>query len=351
VIRHFTEAEGDPRVIAAETTMIRPPAARPAVAPLLSVEKLVVEMPLADSHVRIVDGIDFSIGAAERVALVGESGSGKSMTAQALMRLNPRMRLSGRVLLDGTDLLALPEAKMGALRGSKIAMVFQDPMTSLNPLMTIGDQVTESLRIRGVSKPEARRRALAILDELRVARAAERLESYPHEFSGGMRQRVVLAIALVTEPKLLIADEPTTALDVRVQRQVLDLIDEVSRRRGLSVMLITHDLGIVANFADRVMVMYSGRIVETSQVDTFFANPIHPYGRGLLAAVPRIDRTSERLASVPGTPPLPWARPSGCAFSPRCEFRGERCMRVIPESVPVGNSTVACHLADGGTDV
>lgn len=222
--------------------------------PLVTVDKLTVDMPLGRSgaSVRIVDGVDFSIGVGERVALVGESGSGKSLTARALMRLDRLARLSGRVDFDGTDLLKLSDRDMGRLRGSSIAMVFQDPMSFLDPLMTIGDQVAETLRIRGIGKAEARKRALAVLDELGVDRAAQRLDAYPHEFSGGMRQRVVLAMALIGEPRLLIADEPTTALDVRVQDQVLDLLDDVSTRRGLAVLFITHDLGVVAGFAERV---------------------------------------------------------------------------------------------------
>jgi oligopeptide/dipeptide ABC transporter ATP-binding protein len=314
-------------------------------APLLAAAGLSVDMPTPAGRVRIVDDIDFSIGVGERVALVGESGSGKSVTAQALMRLNRKAIVSGRIAFDGRDLVTLSEREMTALRGSALGMVFQDPMSSLDPLMTIGDQVAEVLRIRGVSARDARARALAVLDELRVERARERLDAYPHEFSGGMRQRVVLAMALVGEPRLVIADEPTTALDVRVQEQVLDLLDEVSAARGLSVLLITHDLGIVAGFADRVMVMYSGRIVEDADVGQVFARPRHPYTAGLIAAVPRIDRTLDRLAAVPGAPPPPRARPTGCAFHPRCAERLERCDRNRPEVVPLGAGRVACHKA------
>lgn len=312
---------------------------------LLAVDNLAVEIAAHAGPVRLVDGVSFSIGRGERVALVGESGSGKSVTAQAIMRLNTRVSLSGRIELDGTDLLGLPSRQMADIRGRRIGMVFQDPMSSLDPLMTIGDQIAETLRIRGISGKEARRRALDVLDELKVERAAERLDAYPHEFSGGMRQRVVLAMALVGEPDLLIADEPTTALDVRVQERVLDLLDEISRRRGLAVMLITHDMGIVAGFADRVMVMYSGRIVEENDASDLFGSPRHPYTIGLLEAVPRADVTVHRLPSIPGAPPVPANRPMGCAFHPRCDRAMAICSQVEPVETPIpALGRVRCHL-------
>ena len=316
--------------------------------PLVEVRGLSVEMPLAGGRdgIKIVDNIDFSIAVGERVALVGESGSGKSLTARALMRLDPAARLSGTVDFERKDLLTLSEKEMRHYRGSSIAMVFQDPMSFLDPLMTIGDQVAETLRIRGVGRVEARKRALSVLDELGVDRAAERLGSYPHEFSGGMRQRVVLAMALVGEPKLLIADEPTTALDVRVQDQVLDLLDDVSTRRGLAVLFITHDLGVVAGFAERVMVIYSGRIVEDGDVHTVFRDPKHPYTRGLIRAVPRIDQDLEELYAIPGAPPAPMARPTGCPFNPRCSDAFDRCRVELPQVLPVAGERVACHLHD-----
>jgi len=312
---------------------------------LLSVEQLSIDIAARGSNVRLVDRVSFGIGRGERVALVGESGSGKSVTAQAIMRLNSRVKLSGRVGLDGTDLLSLSPRQMADIRGKRIGMVFQDPMSSLDPLMTIGEQVAETLRIRGISKKDARRRALDVLDELKVERAAERLDAYPHEFSGGMRQRVVLAMALVGEPDLLIADEPTTALDVRVQERVLDLLDEISRRRGLAVLLITHDMGIVAGFADRVMVMYSGRLVEENEAGALFRAPQHPYSRGLLEAVPRADITVPRLPSISGAPPPPAARPSGCAFHPRCNRAMAVCStQEPPETVADLGARVRCHL-------
>ncbi len=314
---------------------------------LLFVENLSIDIARGEGSTRLVDRVSFGIGRGERVALVGESGSGKSVTAQALMRLNPRLNLSGRIRFDGTDLLDLPPRQMAELRGKRIGMVFQDPMSSLDPLMTIGDQIAETLRIRGISKAEARRRALDVLDELKVDRAAERLGAYPHEFSGGMRQRVVLAMALVAEPDLLIADEPTTALDVRVQERVLDLLDEISRRRSLAVLLITHDMGIVAGFADRVMVMYSGRIVEENEVTPLFRQPLHPYSRGLLEAVPRADRTVLRLPSIPGAPPPPAGRPTGCAFHPRCALALSHCATIEPEErIGSNGARVRCHLQE-----
>ncbi len=317
-------------------------------APLLSVEALSAEIGSGGDVVRLVDTVSFTIGRGERVALVGESGSGKSVTAQAIMRLNPRVRLSGRMLFDGTDLVGLAPRQMNAFRGGRIGMVFQDPMSSLDPLMTIGDQVAETLRVRGISRREALLRARDVLDELKVARAAERLGSYPHEFSGGMRQRVVLAMALIGEPDLLIADEPTTALDVRVQEHVLDLLDEISARRGLAVMLITHDLGIVAGFADRLMVMYSGRLVEENEVLSLFRGPRHPYTQGLLDAVPRVDRTVARLPSIPGTPPMPAQRPSGCHFHPRCPQAMPACSEVVPPETRIApDGRVRCLLHGG----
>jgi oligopeptide/dipeptide ABC transporter ATP-binding protein len=319
----------------------------PSRKPLVRVENLSVDIPLMrGAKIPIVDDVSFSIGVGERVALVGESGSGKSVTARALMRLDRVAKLSGKVHFDGTDLLTLSEREVAKYRGRSITMVFQDPMSFLDPLMTIGDQVAETLRIRGVSRAEARKRALAVLDELGVDRAAQRLDSYPHEFSGGMRQRVVLAMALVGEPQLLIADEPTTALDVRVQDQVLDLLDEVSTRRGLAVLFITHDLGVVAGFAERVMVMYSGRIVEDGEVGQVFAAPKHPYTRGLIKAVPRIDQDLEKLYAIPGAPPPPLARPSGCPFHPRCADAFDRCRAELPAVRTIDGVRVACHLHD-----
>ncbi|WP_394525496.1 ABC transporter ATP-binding protein [Paenarthrobacter nicotinovorans] len=311
----------------------------------LSVKDLCVDYSVGGEPRRIVDGFSLDLKPAERVALVGESGSGKSVTARSLMRLDRHALATGSIMLEGTELLALSEAQMRRVRGTSIGMVFQNPLSALDPLKTIGDQVTESLRIRGVSRRERDKRAISMLDELAVHDASRRLRAYPHEFSGGMRQRVVIAMALIGRPKVLIADEPTTALDVRVQEQVLKILDEVTAHHGTSVLLITHDLGIVAGFADRVAVMYSGRKVEEATTRQLFSSPAHPYTQGLLAAVPRIDRDVERLSAIPGAPPSPNNRPSGCAFRLRCPAAMEVCRTHVPVHSQLPESTqVACHL-------
>jgi peptide/nickel transport system ATP-binding protein len=323
-----------------------PPTATPPA--LLELTDVTVDVSTSSGITRIVDGVTLRLAAGERLALVGESGSGKSATAQAIMRLNPSATVGGRVEFDGTDLLTLPERRMRVLRGSSIGMVFQDPLRALSPVHTIGVQVTEPLRIRGVGRKEARRKAIATLDRLGVADAARRMRAYPHEFSGGMRQRVVLAIALIGDPQLLIADEPTTALDVRVQEKVLALIDEVAAERSLAVLMITHNLGMVADFADRVAVMYGGRVVESDDVLPLYDSPAHPYTRALLDAVPRLDRVAQELRPIPGVPATPANRPAGCAFHPRCARAGEVCGVTVPLSVakrpgaPSGG-TFACH--------
>ncbi|WP_295034629.1 ABC transporter ATP-binding protein [uncultured Microbacterium sp.] len=317
----------------------------PASAPLLSVRNLTIDAGPKEDPVRLVQDFSLEMRPGDRVALVGESGSGKSVTARSIMRLDPDFRLSGSVEFQGQDLLALSEKQMVGVRGHRIGMVFQDPMGALNPLMTVGDQVMEPLRIAGVPRAEAARRAKAVLEELGVVNAEARMRAYPHEFSGGMRQRVVLAMALISDPSLIIADEPTTALDVRVQEQVLTLMDKVSKERGLAVLLITHDLGTVAGFTDRVAVMYSGRKVDEGTVDTLFAPPAPPKTHGQLQAVPRIDQTVPRLLTIAGAPPHPANRPTGCAFNPRCPKAFDLCTREVPELRPAPDGgVVACHL-------
>jgi len=273
--------------------------------PLLDVEHLSIALPASrrvdgqGGDLTLVDDVSFSIRPGERVALVGESGSGKSLTARAIMRLDGEVRLTGSIRWDGGELVGAPEPVLRSLRGDDISMIFQDPMTALNPVLTIGEQVAEPLTVRGMSKTEALARAGEMLDRLRVPRAKERLRAYPGEFSGGMRQRVVMAAALIGQPRLLIADEPTTALDVRVQEQVLDLIVEQSSELGLAVLFITHDLSIVAGLAHQVIVMYRGRFIERQDVDALFAAPQHPYTRGLLGSIPRLDADpSARLSTV-----------------------------------------------------
>ncbi|GAA3695998.1 ABC transporter ATP-binding protein [Arthrobacter ginkgonis] len=273
--------------------------------PLLQVEKLSVHVPEANRIDRgrgdllLVDDVGFDIQPGERLALVGESGSGKSMTAKAIMQLDRNMALSGSIRWEGRELVGAPPATMRQLRGSAMSMIFQDPMTALNPVLTIGEQVAEPLLVRGVPRKKAYARAAEALQRLSVPRAQERLKAYPSEFSGGMRQRVVMAAALINEPKLLIADEPTTALDVRVQGQVLGLIEELSEELNLAVLFITHDLAIVAGLAHRVAVMYRGQLVEEQPVERLFDAPTHPYTRGLLASIPRLDADpSVRLRTV-----------------------------------------------------
>ncbi|GAB2842088.1 ABC transporter ATP-binding protein [Actinocorallia aurea] len=316
-------------------------------APLLDIRGLTVDFPAAKHRsVRIVRDLDLAVGRGERVALVGESGSGKSVTARALLRLDRHAALGGEVRFGGRDLLALRERELRAVRGAGIAMVMQDPQTTLNPVLTIGDQLTEALTLRGVPRATARAKARDALDRLGVARAEERMRAYPHEFSGGMRQRVCLAMAIIGDPQVLIADEPTTALDVRVQQAVLDLIDELAAERGMAVLLITHDLGVVAGYTDRVAVMYAGRKVEDCAVDAFFAGPRHPYAQGLLRSVPRVDRDVDAdLDLIPGVPPNPAEPPGGCAFHPRCDRWDERCIADHPPlTLLAGNRSVACHV-------
>jgi peptide/nickel transport system ATP-binding protein len=298
-------------------------------------------------RVRLVDGVTLSLGRGERLALVGESGSGKSVTARAILGLDSDLILGGSVSLGGTELVGAPSRTMQGVRGSRIGMVFQDPMNALNPLQTIGAQVAEPLLIRGVRKRSAYAQAADLLEELGVVRARERMKAYPHEFSGGMRQRVVLAIALICEPEILIADEPTTALDVMVQRQVLAILERACRDRGIGLLLITHDLGVVAGIAERVAVMYSGRIVEEGSAETVFASPAHPYTIGLLAAVPRMDQAPRRMVTIPGSTPLPADRPDGCAFHPRCPVTVSRCRTAHPvPKIASGGSLAECHLVD-----
>ena len=320
-------------------------------APLLSVERLDVTM----RGVPVLEDVSFQIAPGETLGLVGESGCGKSVTALSIMRLlpNPPGKIAGgRILFDGIDMTALDAAGLRAIRGDRIGMIFQEPMTSLNPVYTIGDQIGESLIVhRGMSGSAARAETAKLLDLVGIPSARNQLGRYPHEMSGGQRQRVMIAIALACRPKLLIADEPTTALDVTVQAQILDLIGRLRVELGMAVLLITHDLGVVAEVADEVAVMYAGRIVEQAPVDELFARPEHPYTWGLLDSIPRLDRpVSEGLTPIPGRPPSLIAPPPGCAFNPRCEFAMDECRSVIPPLEPSPASAghlVACHLEPG----
>jgi oligopeptide/dipeptide ABC transporter ATP-binding protein len=320
-----------------------------AVSPLLDVQDLTVALREGGGReVALVDRVSFSVAPGEAVALVGESGCGKSVTARALMRLlpDPPTRIAGgRVLFEGRDLAALPDREMRRLRGDRLAMVFQEPMTSLNPALTVGYQIAEAVRLhRPASRRQAEARALDLLRLVGVGAPERRLRQHPHELSGGLRQRVMIAIALACDPDLLIADEPTTALDVTVQAQILDLLASLRERLGMALLLITHDLGVVAEACERVLVMYAGRIVEAAGVAALFARPRHPYTAGLLAATPRLEPTAGRLPSIPGTVPPPGRRPPGCPFQDRCQRVLDRCRAEMPPLAPPadGGHPAAC---------
>jgi oligopeptide/dipeptide ABC transporter ATP-binding protein len=297
-----------------------------------------------------VDEVSFTVNRGELVALVGESGCGKSLTGLSLLGLQPAtatLGASSSIVFDGLELAGRSDDEFRPLRGARIAMVFQDPMASLNPVMRVGEQIVEAIRAhRRVSRSDARARAIALLGEVGIADPATRVDAWPHQMSGGMRQRVMIAIALAGEPDLLIADEPTTALDVTVQAQILELIDTLRTARGMAVLLITHDLGIVAGRADRVMVMYAGRIVESAATAQLFADPEHPYTRGLFASLPRLDATGARLTAIPGAVPPPDRWPSGCRFHPRCPVSIPRCHTDQPPFAPIHpDHPVACWVA------
>ena len=321
--------------------------------PILSVRDLKVSFRVEGQWRPVVHGVSFEIGPRETVALVGESGSGKSVTALSCMRLTApgSSRIEGRVLLEGRDLLALPESDMREVRGNDIAMIFQEPMTSLNPVLTVGFQIAEALRLhRGLSRAEAEAEVVRLLDKVRIPAARSRLHDYPHRFSGGMRQRVMIAMALACRPRLLIADEPTTALDVTIQAQILDLMRDLKRRVGAAIVIITHDLGVVAEVASRVVVMYAGRKVEEAPVAELFRAPLHPYTQGLIGAVPKLgsslDGERTRLAEIPGLVPSLKRKIEGCAFAGRCPKVTDLCRRVAPAlETKAPSHVVACHHA------
>ena len=298
--------------------------------PLLEVESLEVDFATENGWVNIIDNVSFSLERGTTLGLVGESGSGKSVTSLAVMGLIPtppgRIR-GGSIRFDGRELLGQPERSMQDIRGHEMAMIFQEPATSLNPAFQVGDQVAEMVRRHlGASRKEAWARAVDALGAVGIPDPKRRAKAYPHEFSGGMRQRVMIAMAISCEPRLLIADEPTTALDVTIQAQVLTLLHELRDELGMALLLITHDLGVVAQVCDKALVMYAGQIVERADVAEMYSNPRHPYAEGLLVSMPQVaPRSKERLASIPGSPPMPWAFPSGCRFHPRCPYSDERC--------------------------
>jgi oligopeptide transport system ATP-binding protein len=326
---------------------------------ILEVRDLRTQFFTRDGVVKAVDGVSFDIRRGEAMGLVGESGCGKSITSMSIMRLIPQPPgkiVSGEVVLDEEgqkrDLLKLDEDEMRHIRGRVISMIFQDPMTSLNPVLTIGYQLMEPLKIHfGMNDDQARKRAIELLMQVGIPAAAERLDDYPHQFSGGMRQRVMVAMALACDPKMLIADEPTTALDVTVQAQLLDLIKRLNRDTGTAVLIITHDLGVVADLCDRVMVMYAGQIIESGTGDEIFDNPKHPYTRGLMQSVPRLGPSvRDRLVPIEGMPPDLIAPPQGCRFRPRCPSAFSKCVETPPRVFLGGEHHAACWLAVEGME-
>ncbi|WP_317055429.1 ABC transporter ATP-binding protein [Roseovarius rhodophyticola] len=313
--------------------------------PILSVRDLVVEIPTRHGILRPVDQVSYNIHAGEILGVVGESGAGKSMTGNAVIGLlDPPARItSGEVLLKGEPIHNISRNKLRRLRGRHMGMIFQDPLTSLNPLLTVGDQLTETIQEHlSVGQAEAQKRAIAALEEVGIPAAAQRIDSYPHEFSGGMRQRVVIALALCAEPELVIADEPTTALDVSVQAQIVALLKRLCRERGVAVMLVTHDMGVIAEAADRVAVMYAGRLAELGPVREVITEAQHPYTSGLMASTPLASQGQKRLRQIPGSMPRLGALPTGCAFNPRCDFAQDRCRQDPSPRLDTCDGRAAC---------
>ncbi len=323
-------------------------------APILEVQNLQTYFKTSNGIARAVDDVSFSVAPGETLGIVGESGCGKSVTSLSVMRLVPMppgFHPGGRIVFDGRDLLKLPEREMRKLRGDDIAMIFQEPMTSLNPIFKVGAQIGESLRQhKGLSKRDARLEAIKLLERVGIPDPAKRVDDYPHQMSGGMKQRVMIAMALACNPKLLIADEPTTALDVTIQAQILDLLRDLQEEMGMAIILITHDLGVVAEMSHRVCVMYAGRVVETADVHTLFDDPQHPYTLGLFKSLPDIDAAEQdRLATIRGMVPSATQFPSGCRFRNRCDYAADACAETMPELVPIGEKpgrAAACLRLD-----
>ena len=322
--------------------------------PLLSVRDLRVGFPTEDGVVNAVSGVSFDLAPGKTLAIVGESGSGKSVTAQSIMGLINRRTasISGEVLFEGSDVVTMSNRSLHRLRGARMSMIFQDPMSSLHPFYRIGDQLVEAVRVhQKVSKKDAHEQAVDMLRKVGIPAAERRVDDYPHQLSGGMRQRVMIAMALINGPKLLIADEPTTALDVTVQAQILELIEQIQQQFQTAIIMITHDLGVVADIADDVIVLYGGSVVEAAPVAEIFAAPQMPYTLGLLASIPRLDRDpDQRLDPIPGNPPSLLSPPSGCVFHPRCTYRdlvaADACSTEQPDLLPAGsNHLVRCHLS------
>ena len=322
----------------------------PAPQHLLDVRDLFIEFHTRDGVAKVINGVSYHLDPGETLAVLGESGSGKSVTAQAIMGIldtPPGQITGGQIVFDGRDLLIMQEKERRQVRGKEIAMIFQDALSALNPVFTVGFQITETLRHRaGMSRADADTRAVELMDLVRIPAARDRLRDYPHQFSGGMRQRVMIAMALALNPRLLIADEPTTALDVTVQAQVMDLLGDLRRELDMAMILITHDLGVVADVADRIAVMYAGRVVEHADVHDLYARPAHPYTKGLLESIPRLDARGTELTTIKGLPPNLLHPPSGCTFHPRCPYCQEVCVVRVPPLLALGNDrTSACHFA------
>ncbi|MDA9434181.1 ABC transporter ATP-binding protein [Bradyrhizobium sp. CCBAU 51627] len=317
--------------------------------PVLSVRNLQVEFASRRGTLRAVNGVSFDIAKGEVLGVVGESGAGKSVTGLSVIGLidAPGRIAGGEIHLAGLRIDNLPPEEMRRVRGKRIGMIFQDPLTSLNPLYKVGDQIVETIRTHlNLSERAARRRAIDLLAEVGIPAPEKRIDGYPHEFSGGMRQRVVIALAICAEPELIIADEPTTALDVSVQAQIISLIKRLGRDHGTAVMLVTHDMGVIAETSDRVAVMYAGRVAEIGPVQDVVRNPLHPYAKGLMGAIPTLAGDDKRLVQIPGSMPRLSAIPRGCSFNPRCAFAFDRCRVERPEPMEHGAQSVACHLHD-----
>ncbi|MEQ6291136.1 oligopeptide/dipeptide ABC transporter ATP-binding protein [Vogesella sp. GCM10023246] len=315
---------------------------------LLQVKNLGVQFQTPDGYVYAVNGVNFELEKGQTLGIVGESGSGKSQSVLAMMGLLAKNgKASGEALYNGQNLLAMSPKQLNAIRGDRVSMIFQDPMTSLNPYLTVERQMTEVLQLhKNMTRREAKKRAIELLEAVRIPEAARRIDMYPHEFSGGMRQRVMIAMALLCEPEVLIADEPTTALDVTVQAQILSLLKDLQRDFGTAIVMITHDLGVVAGLCEKVMVMYGGRVMEYGKSDDLFYRPTHPYTIGLLGALPRLDHDGDTLVSIPGNPPNMAHMPKGCPFSERCAHATAHCVEVLPALEAAGNQTSvlrACH--------
>ena len=315
---------------------------------LLEIKDLAVEFRTPYGVVNAVNGISYTLDPGETLAILGESGSGKSVSAQAIMGIidsPPGFITNGSITYKGRDLLKLPESERRKVRGREISMIFQDALTALNPVFTVGFQIGEMFRVhRGMSKQDAKNKAIELMDRVRIPSAKDRVNDYPHQFSGGMRQRVMIAMALSLDPDILIADEPTTALDVTVQAQIMELLDDLQTETGMGLILITHDLGVVADVSDRLAVMYAGKIVETGDVYEIYGNPAHPYTEGLMASIPRIDQKGEDLNPIKGAPPNLMRIPPGCPFHPRCPYARQRCVEEVPPLYEVAaDRRSACH--------